>query len=107
MVDSFYVFGGHTDIYDYFTTIGKLSASLVWSKVGELKNGRFGHNVIFNGSDALVIGGYKGWQMSVPTEKCKITVNGVDCTEQNPSLQGYEKYPELFLVELDFCKKQP
>ena len=99
--DAFYVFGGETDINWNDTTIGKLDVNLVWSRVGDLNRGRRGHNVIFEGNYALVIGGYSG---TLPTEKCILSSNGVNCTEQSPSLYNYAFYPELFMVAPDFCK---
>ena len=104
IIDAFYVFGGFTDISDQFSIIGKLDANLVWSKAGELKKGRFAGNAILVGNYALVIGGEKGWQVSVPTEKCEFTASEMDCIEQSPSLYGYGKFPELFLVVPNFCK---
>ena len=69
-----------------------------------LQKGRFAGNAILVWNNALVIGGEKGWQVSVSTEKCEVIVSGMDCTEQSPSLYGYGKFPELFLVEPNFCK---
>ena len=101
--DSFYVFGGHTDASREHTVIAKLNASLVWSKAGELKTGRAGHNVIFDGSYALIVGGYIS-TINVPTERCSLTSEGFTCTSQRPVLQNYSDYPELFTIPHDYCK---
>ena len=101
--DAFYVFGGDTDINENDTTIGKLDADLVWTRVGNLNRGRQGHNVIFDGQYALVVGGIAG---TFSTEKCIISTSGVHCMEQSPSLYRYELYPELFMVPPNFCKNQ-
>ena len=56
--DAFYVFGGWTGSHD--KQIGKLDANSVWSKVGDLNIGRRVHNVIFDGTYALIVGGDAG-----------------------------------------------
>ena len=104
--DAFYVFGGTTDISSYDTTIGKLDADLIWTKVGDLSKGRLGHNVIFDGNYAYVVGGFAVDQQIVdlPTEKWDLSSSAVNCTEQSPLLYGYNVYPELFIVPPNFCK---
>ena len=107
IVDAFYVFGGETDIsHSHETTIGKLDANLIWSKVGDLNKGRNGHNVIYDGNYALVVGGDGGYNVTVPTEKCSVSSNGVVCKEKSPFLYRYQSYPELFLVPMNFCINQ-
>ena len=101
--DSFYVVGGWTGSDNFDDTIGKLDAFSNWSKVGELRMGRHGHSVIFDGEYMLVVGGF-GENL---TEKCTFTAKGVNCYEQSPRLYNYEYYPELFLVPVDFCKSLP
>ena len=105
--DAFYVFGGHTDKSSTDTQIGKLDANSVWSKVGDLQTGRSGHNAIFDGTYALIIGGWAGSKVNVSTEKCSLTSNGISCTSQNPSLYYYFRYPELFMIPYDYCKSPP
>ena len=100
------MFGGETDINAYDTTIGKLDADLIWTKVGDLNKGRWGHNVIFDGSYALVVGGYGGRDVYLPTVKCDISSSSINCIEQAPLLYGYYNYPELFIVPPNFCKTQ-
>ena len=76
---------------------------MIWSKAGELVTGRYGHNVIYDGSSVLVIGG-SGRNDTMMTEKCTISNNQMTCTEQNPELTKYKFWPELFLVSVDYCK---
>ena len=98
----FFVIGGYTDATYYDKTIGRLDATTMrWSKSGNLVNGRYGHNAIYDGSSLIVVGGRDG---SLKTEKCTISNDQVSCTAQNPSLENYYYYPELFLVPFDFCK---
>ena len=75
-----------------------------WSKLGDLVNGRRGHNAIYDGSSLIVVGGYPG---SLKTEKCVISNGHVSCSSQNPELEGNGYYPELFLVPVNYCKTMP
>ena len=76
---------------------------MIWTKAGELKNPRDEHNVVFDGSNFLVFGG----SGTKKTEKCTILNNQMTCTEQTPELTNFSIYPELFLVQIDFCKTFP
>ena len=98
----FYVIGGETRSTSYSKTLARLdSISYEWSEAGDLITGRKGHNAIFDGSDIVVVGGYG----TCKTQKCTIAENKVTCTEQDPSLVNYAYYPELFLIEEEYCKK--
>ena len=82
-------------------TIGRFEAiQRVWSKSGELKRGRYGHNAIYDGSSLIVVGGEGIYK----TERCEISNGQTTCTAQNPELNKYAYYPELFLVPVNFCK---
>ena len=100
--------GGRSDKHAFETTIAKLDAnSREWSRVGDLSSGRRGHAAIFDGTYLIVVGGEADdseAQSQPATEVCSIASDGVTCVEQSPSLHGYETYPELFLVQHDFCK---
>ena len=101
----FYVIGGYIDDKQYDKTIARLDASsMTWSKSGDLVNGRRGHNAIYDGSSLIVVGGDTGL---LQTEKCVISNGQVSCTSQNPTLENYTLYPELFLVPVDYCKTLP
>ena len=103
---AFYVIGGNTGSAAYSATIAKLdSITYEWSRSGDLLSGRRGHNAIFNGSNIIVVGGYAGSGVSLQTEKCTIAEGKVSCVEQDPSLYNYSHYPELFLVEVGYCKE--
>ena len=104
IIDAFYVFGGDTDKSETNNQIGKLDANLVWSKVGDLNRGRYGHSVVFDGTDAIVFGG----PGRLATERCSFTSDGVSCSDQsNSDLTDYEFYPEPFMVPADYCKSLP
>lgn len=94
--NGFMVFGGHsTD-----TTIARLDLSTThWSKLGKLSTGRHGHNVIYDGSAFMVIGGYG----NKPTEKCVLSGSSITCTEQSPTLSDYNNTPAVVMVPEDFC----
>ena len=101
--DSFYVIGGEIDDNEIIgrRVIGRLDAiRRVWSKSGELISKRSGHNAIYDGSSLIVGGGYGLYK----TERCVISNGQATCTDQNPELDYYSFYPELFLVKDNFCK---
>ena len=102
---AFYVFGGFSGVREQ--TIGRLDPSSgTWSRVGQLVTGRAGHNVIFDGVDFIVVGGY--WPprlQSVNTEVCSINdEQAVSCISQKPEWTGYAYYPEFLLVSDSFCQ---
>ena len=83
------------------TTIGRFDATRrIWSKSGELISGRRGHNAIYDGSSLIVVGG----DFDQKTERCEISNGQTTCTAQNPKLDAYKFFPELFLVPVNFCK---
>ena len=103
---AFYVIGGQKGNDAYSKTISKLDPiSYEWSEAGDLVVGRSGHNVIFDGSDIIIVGGYAGNGVSLKAEQCTIAEGKVTCVEQDPSLVDYSYYPELFLVEEGYCKE--
>ena len=68
--------------------------------------------MIFDGSDIIVVGGDNrnidpGSHGLMKTEKCTIAEGQMNCVEQDPELENYENYPEIFLVEEGFCKEWP
>ena len=75
-----------------------------WTKAGELMHAREAHNAIYDGKQIIVVGAEFG---PIKTEKCTISDGKVTCTDQEPSLEHYWLYPELFLVSADFCKSLP
>ena len=94
--------GGYVDGVNS-KTIGRFDATRrVWSNSGELITERRGHNAIYDGSSLIVIGGWE--HFTHKTERCEISNGQVICTSQNPELDYYAYYPELFLVPVNFCK---
>ena len=99
-VDSFYVFGG------YDRTNNKLVSAIArftvssgkWSKPGELTTKRRNHGAILIDGSFIVIGGLN----DNPTERCT-TGEKVKCVDQEPLLNNYYSYPELFLVNSNYC----
>ena len=97
---AFFIFGGYSG--GSIKGIGKLDATTkIWSKVGDLNSGRAGHNVIFDGAHFLVIGG----AYERKTEKCTMANGRMTCAQQNPELNDYAFYPELYMVPINFCKE--
>ena len=98
-------------------------SSYKWNKVGQLKQGRYGHNAIhLNRNYFLVVGGW-GLCPTVPdhvhggvhdyrcgkhdfirkTEKCKYKNNKMVCHLKYPRLKDYKVTPELMTVPDDYC----
>ena len=82
----------------------------VWTKLGKLKSGRYGHSVTALDNSVLVLGGLIEDQAKVnnpaPTEKWvmdpkNFTYNSVEIT---PKLHNYFFWPLLFPVEYNFCQ---
>ena len=68
--NGFILFGGSTGRNS--KTIVRLDlATSSWTKLGDLKTGRYGHGVIFNGEVFWVIGG----RYEKKTEKCTLSGN--------------------------------
>ena len=102
---AFYLFGGLTYSNPYQQTIARLDAETqIWSKAGDLKNGRRRHGAIFDGEKFLVLGGEKGTSGPVKNEVCTLSGTSMTCEEAPNALEDYLTYPELFLVTGDFCK---
>ena len=96
--DEFIVFGGYRS--STRSVIAKLDlATTSWAKLGDLKVGRWYHNVIFDGEVFIVVGG----SGSMKTEKCTLSGSTMTCSEQTPTLTNYYAYPALVMVPEDFC----
>ena len=68
--NGFILFGGTTSSNYYSKTIARLDlATTTWSKLGDLKTGRRGHGVIYDGHVFLVVGGWGDRK----TEKCTLS----------------------------------
>ena len=73
---------------------------IVWTSLGLLNSARSSHNVIWLENRIIVVGG----QGDLMTESCTIANNQTTCTDIGPSLKQYRKYPELFIVDSNFCQ---
>lgn len=82
----------------------------VWTKLGELKSGRYGHSVTALENSVLVLGGLIEDQAKVnspaPTEKWIMDAKNLTYSsiEINPKLQNYFFWPLLFPVDYNFCQ---
>ena len=95
---SYFYFGGY-DGSD-LSIIARLDgSSYMWSKVGQLNEGRLGHNAIHLNGFFVVVGGYG----TKNTEKCEYKNDQMVCHSQSPSLNNYGWKPELMIVSLDYC----
>ena len=81
--------------------IGRLDAvTRTWSLAGSLKQARFGHAVVFDGFQFLVVGSSGD---SKP-ENCVPNGTTIFCTEQQLELNTYHVYPELMFVDKNYGK---
>ena len=88
-------------------TIAKLTVNDEWIKLGELNQARQGHAVIFAQGAFLVTGGlFNASNFSFNTEHCLVEdgTNSIECVTQEPVLELYGFYPEMFLVPANYCK---
>ena len=93
---SYFYFGG----FPSKSIIARLDGeSFEWTKVGQLKEGRNGHNAIHLNGHFIVVGGYG----TRKTEKCVYKNNQMICNTQSPSLNMYFYTPELMIVLDNYC----
>ena len=93
-------FSNGVGYYIALSTIARLDgSSYKWSKVGQLNEGRRGHNAIHLNGHFLVVGG----EGTKNTEKCKYKNDQMVCYSQSPSLANYAYTPELMIVADDYC----
>ena len=93
---AFYVFGGTYNLRNIARLDG---VSQRWSLAGKLNSDRLRHNVIFDGTYFLVVGG----EGSKKTENCVLDETVITCTEQDSDpISDYVEYPALFLTADDY-----
>ena len=98
----FYVIGGwagyemdKTDIIARLDTI-----NYEWSMAGRLTTARYWHGATVVDDIVLVVGG----DGNLKTERCAKSENdNIECVEQEPRLYFYYKWPEMFIVDGDYC----
>ena len=66
---------------------------------GRLNNARYWHGAIVVDDHVLVIGG----DGNLKSEKCAFDNDEMVCVDQEPKLDFYYKWPELFKVDSDYC----
>ena len=87
---NFIVFGGAN-----IQTIAKFDVTQnSWSKLGDLRQGRYAPNVILSDGFFLVFG-------DGPTEKCELSDNTMSCIKQSTTVPNHL---QLFHVAEDFCQ---
>ena len=97
-----FLFGGSIDDVDS-TIIARLDEkSSKWSRAGTMNDNRRGHRAFHDGFTFLVVGG----RSDRTTERCDYSGGEFHCKDIGPSLYSYAYYPEVFLVEYDFCSNE-
>ena len=88
------------------TKIGRLdSVTTTWASVGELAQARWSHNVLWTGNEFLVVGGA---QDNLNTETCVFNDQyNLVCTGRTPKFSKYNQWPQVILVEDDYCQFWP
>ena len=100
--DNFYVFGGYTGRLSVTNVIARLdSKTYQWSMAGQLNTARNYHAAVAIDGEFLIVGGAGEYD----TERCSFhEIDGeLTCLDQEPTLLNYFRWPELFLVESNFC----
>lgn len=70
-----------------------------WFDVGKMNQRRRGHGVVSFSGESMIIGGFDLRQ----TEYWMEVDTQFSTTYQEPLLYKYENYPELFVVQKNFC----
>ena len=71
-----------------------------WSLIGNLNSPRYAHSAIINGDNVFIVGGHPA---DLPTEIWSLKENELYLHLTKPSLNNYAYYPELLLVDPDYC----
>ena len=96
----FFYFGGTNGNKDIARVARLDSETYTWNKLGMLSTARKTHNVIEVSGVFLIIGGDA---TSLKTERCVYDNLTINCTEQDPTLDNYGNFPELFKASSDYC----
>ena len=92
------IIGGTSNDDIALNTVASYNNS-TWTKLDDLQTGRYAHRAIVNGDKVYVIGGYgkqyvEIWSLDEESKNIKLA---------EPILDGYNGFPELFLVDTSFC----
>ena len=101
---NFYVFGGST----FRDEINRFDGIMTWHLMGHMARGRQGHNVIYDGTAFIVVGG-PGMGDTFATERCALSDkdNEIKCeTLGSDTLYNYAYYPEMMVVSSAFCEEK-
>ena len=94
-----FIIGGRMDSSNYVSTIACFNGN-EWSLIGNLNSPRAGHSAIINGDNVFIVGGYPN---DLPTEIWSVKENELYLHLTEPELTNYSYYPELLLVDPDYC----
>ena len=105
-MENFYIIGGENrPKSDALSDIVKYDPkSRVWSKSGQLSEGRVKPSVAISGSTIIVVGGFPSPYDGVPTETCQLNGDQFYCKSQDSYLLYYWSNPLLFAVADDYGK---
>ena len=95
----FYTFGGINETGKIAEILALVSGS-TWVNMGMLNSSRNAHNALWTGSQFMVVGG--GGDTAI--ELCDLINGKISCVDKQPIFSQYRRYPEMFLVDADFCQ---
>ena len=106
LFDDFIIFGGFDEKSNLtVTTIAKFNPTTnIWTKLGNLQFSRYAFGAIEIQKQFLIMGG----EGKKRTETCTITGKSIKCKSREPTLNNFQNYPALMVVETDYterCKK--
>ena len=97
------IFGGFDEKSNKaIPTIAKFDPTQnVWTKLGNLQFSRYGFGAIEIQKHFLIMGG----EEKKRTETCVISGESIKCKSQEPTLNNFQFYPALMVVETDYTER--
>ena len=100
----YYIFGGWDGSVP-MKRIGRLDAiTTTWKSMGDMAHARYGHTTLWTGNEFLTVGGQ---QDSLWTVRCWFEGEGMACKCFTPQLSQWGLWPQVILVEDDYCQFWP
>ena len=101
--EDFIIFGGFDEKSNKATTIiAKFDPTKnVWTKLGNLQFSRYGFGAIEIQKHFLIMGG----EEKKRTETCVISGESIKCKSREPTLNNFQFYPALMVVETDYTER--
>ena len=97
------IFGGFDEKSNKaIPTIAKFDPTQnIWTKLGNLQFSRYGFGAIEIQKHFLIMGG----EEKKRTETCVISGESIKCKSREPTLNNFQLYPALMVVETDYTER--